>query len=95
MATNLQKHLAKEGYPPLIVWNRTASRADPLTPLGALVASSVENAVSKSDIVFSCVHLLLWFERGAVVNGVVVKRRCGPGDVREDYDVGYCGKGVL
>ena len=55
MAGNLQKHLSKEGYPSLIVYNRTASRADPLKSQGVIVANSVENAVSKSDIIFSCV----------------------------------------
>lgn len=55
MAENLQKHLSKEGYPALIVWNRTASRADPLKTHGAVVAESVEGAVSKADIVFTCV----------------------------------------
>ena len=55
MAENLQKHLSKEGYPPLIVYNRTASRADPLKTQGAIVAESVKDAVSKSDIIFSCV----------------------------------------
>jgi 3-hydroxyisobutyrate dehydrogenase-like beta-hydroxyacid dehydrogenase len=54
MSENLQKQLAKEGYP-LIVWNRTASRADPLKPHGALVAESVEDAVSKAEIIFTCV----------------------------------------
>ncbi len=37
MAENLQKRLSKEGYPPLIVYNRTASRADPLKTKGAIV----------------------------------------------------------
>ena len=55
MSENLQKHLSKEGYPPLIVWNRTASRADSVKKLGAIVADSVEDAVTKSDIIFSCV----------------------------------------
>ena len=56
MSENLQKHLSKEGYPALIVWNRTASRADSVKKLGAIVADSVEDAVTKSNIVFSCVH---------------------------------------
>jgi 3-hydroxyisobutyrate dehydrogenase-like beta-hydroxyacid dehydrogenase len=56
MSENLQKHLSKEEYPPLIVWNRTASRADSVKKLGAIVAESVEDAVTKSDIIFSCVH---------------------------------------
>ena len=55
MAENLQKYLSKEGCPPLIVYNRTASRADPLKTQGAVVAKSIEDAVSKSDIIFSCV----------------------------------------
>jgi 3-hydroxyisobutyrate dehydrogenase-like beta-hydroxyacid dehydrogenase len=56
MAENLQKHLTKEGYPPLIVWNRTASRADPLKTHGAIVANSVEDAVSKAEIIFTSVY---------------------------------------
>lgn len=59
MAENLQKHLAKEDYPALIVWNRTASRADPLKKLGAVVGESVEDAVSKADIIFTCVSFYL------------------------------------
>jgi 3-hydroxyisobutyrate dehydrogenase len=55
MSENLQKHLAKEGYPPLIVWNRTASRADPLKTHGAVVTDSVEDAVLKAEIIFTCV----------------------------------------
>ena len=55
MSDNIQKYLIKEGYPPLIVYNRTASKADPLKKYGVIVAESVEDAVSKSDIIFSCV----------------------------------------
>lgn len=55
MATNLQKYLSKEGYPGLIVYNRTASRADPLKELGVTVASSIEEAVNKSEIIFTTV----------------------------------------
>ena len=57
MAGNLQRYLSQEGYPPLIVYNRTASRADPLKSKGANVATSVEDAVSKADIIFSCVFI--------------------------------------
>ena len=60
MAANIQKFLAKEGYPPLIVWNRTPSRADPLKEHGVLVAKSLEEAVEKSDIIFTCVHISLY-----------------------------------
>jgi 3-hydroxyisobutyrate dehydrogenase-like beta-hydroxyacid dehydrogenase len=56
MAANLQKHLSKESYPSLIVYNRTASRADPLKEHGVTVATTIEEAVSKADIVFSCVY---------------------------------------
>jgi 3-hydroxyisobutyrate dehydrogenase len=55
MATNLQKYLSNEGYPELIVYNRTASRAHPLKELGVTVASSIEEAVNKSDIIFTTV----------------------------------------
>jgi 3-hydroxyisobutyrate dehydrogenase-like beta-hydroxyacid dehydrogenase len=59
MAANLQNYLSKESYPPLIVYNRTASRADPLKELGVMGAASVEDAVSEADIVFSCVCTLI------------------------------------
>jgi len=57
MATNLQKHLSKQGYPDLIVYNRTASRADPLKELGVTVANTLEDAVKKSEIIFTTVSL--------------------------------------
>jgi len=44
MSENLQKHLSKEGYPPLIMWNRTTSRADSVKKLGAIVGDRVEDA---------------------------------------------------
>jgi NAD binding domain of 6-phosphogluconate dehydrogenase len=58
MAANIQKYLAKEKYPSLIVFNRTASRADPLTEQGVIVSKSLEEAVEKSDIIFTCVQSL-------------------------------------
>ena len=58
MAANIQKYLVKEKYPPLIVFNRTASRADPLKEHGVIVAESLEEAVEKSDIIFTCVQSL-------------------------------------
>ena len=41
---------------PLILWNRTASRATSLNErIGhSTVADTIENAVSRSDIIFSC-----------------------------------------
>jgi len=56
MANNIQKYLTKEQYPPLIVFNRTASRADPLKEHGVIVAKSLEEAVQKSDIIYTCVR---------------------------------------
>jgi hypothetical protein len=55
MADNLQKYLQKEGYPPLILYNRTTSRADPIKDKHVKVVESVEEAVKPSDIIFSCV----------------------------------------
>jgi 3-hydroxyisobutyrate dehydrogenase-like beta-hydroxyacid dehydrogenase len=55
MAENIQKYLIKEDYPSIIVWNRTATRADSLKKLGATLADSVEDAVAKADIIFTSV----------------------------------------
>lgn len=56
MAANVQKYLKKEGYPSLIVWNRTVSRADPLKDLGVVVSPNIDDAVKRSDIVFTTVE---------------------------------------
>ena len=56
MAENLQKYLHNEAFPPLIVQNRTASRADPLKIHGVVIADTIEEAVSKADIIFTCVY---------------------------------------
>jgi 3-hydroxyisobutyrate dehydrogenase-like beta-hydroxyacid dehydrogenase len=37
------------------VWNRTASRAEPLRPLGVVISDSAANACGKSDVVVMCV----------------------------------------
>jgi len=55
MADNLQKYLEKEGYPPLLVYNRTPSRADSIKDKHVKVVETVEDAVKPSDIIFSCV----------------------------------------
>lgn len=88
MAANLQKHLSKESYPPLIVYNRTASRADPLKELGVRVATSVEDAVSKADIVFTCVCTTI-----ALI--LACKRRSCERDIREDHRSRYQRQNVL
>ncbi|OZJ03422.1 hypothetical protein BZG36_03589 [Bifiguratus adelaidae] len=54
MAENLQKHLTAQGSPSLVVYNRTASRAEPLRQQGAQVASSVSEIAQKATIIFSC-----------------------------------------
>lgn len=52
MATNLQKHLSRSGASDLHYHNRTMSRGDPLRDIGGVPCASVEDLVSKSDIVF-------------------------------------------
>jgi 3-hydroxyisobutyrate dehydrogenase-like beta-hydroxyacid dehydrogenase len=55
MANNIQKFLQKESYPPLIVFNRTASRADEIKDSHVKVADTLEAAVGPADIIFTCV----------------------------------------
>jgi 3-hydroxyisobutyrate dehydrogenase-like beta-hydroxyacid dehydrogenase len=53
MARNLQKFLAQDDhYQSLVYFNRTISRGDPLRELGASPASSPQDLVQNSDIVF-------------------------------------------
>ncbi|KAG0266727.1 hypothetical protein BG011_001186 [Mortierella polycephala] len=52
MATNLQKYLASHSAQ-LTVWNRTLSKADSVHALGAHVATSIEDLVSKSNVIFT------------------------------------------
>jgi 3-hydroxyisobutyrate dehydrogenase len=47
-------NILKAGFP-LPVWNRTASRAEPLARAGATVARSPEDVARASDVVVSCV----------------------------------------
>ncbi|RUS32262.1 hypothetical protein BC938DRAFT_475926 [Jimgerdemannia flammicorona] len=53
-AANLQKHLTATGQPPLVVFNRSASRAEPLRALGAVVAASLADVSHRADVVFTC-----------------------------------------
>ncbi|KAG0243191.1 6-phosphogluconate dehydrogenase family protein [Mortierella sp. GBAus27b] len=54
MATNLQKYLAsQEQATPLTVWNRSPGKTDSLQALGAVVASSIDELVSKNNVIFT------------------------------------------
>lgn len=59
MALNLQKHLAAKNLPPLRYSNRTMSRGEPLKEAGAIPEESLEDVVSKSNIIFTMVSCLL------------------------------------
>ncbi|KAF9158414.1 hypothetical protein BGX21_002251 [Mortierella sp. AD011] len=52
MATNLQKYLASQSSH-LTVWNRSPGKSASVQELGAHVASSIEDLVSKSNVVFT------------------------------------------
>jgi 3-hydroxyisobutyrate dehydrogenase-like beta-hydroxyacid dehydrogenase len=52
MATNLQTYLSTTTRPPLLYYNRTISRGDPLRALGARPADSVRDLFEKVDIIF-------------------------------------------
>ncbi|KAG0368804.1 hypothetical protein BGZ54_001119 [Gamsiella multidivaricata] len=52
MATNLQKHLASHSSH-LTVWNRSPGKTESVQALGAQVASSIEDLVSKSNVIFT------------------------------------------
>ena len=52
MGTPIARLLARSGTP-LTVWNRTASRAEPLVKEGAQVAATAAEAVGDADVVFT------------------------------------------
>jgi 3-hydroxyisobutyrate dehydrogenase-like beta-hydroxyacid dehydrogenase len=52
MGNPMAKRLLAAGYP-LTVWNRTASRAEPLQAEGADVAASPAEAVRDADVVIT------------------------------------------
>jgi 3-hydroxyisobutyrate dehydrogenase-like beta-hydroxyacid dehydrogenase len=54
MGTAITRHLLKAGHG-LTVWNRTASHAEPLRTLGAKVAPSPSEAVTRAEAVFTMV----------------------------------------
>jgi len=73
MGSRMAPHIINAGYP-LTVYNRTASKADALKELGAVVASSPVEAAKSSDVVITMmtdakgVEAVLFGENG-VVNG--------------------------
>lgn len=64
MGLPMAGRLVKAGYP-LVVWNRTREKALPLEPLGAEVASTLDEAVKSADMVITML------EAGPVVKSVV------------------------
>lgn len=64
MGLPMAGRLVKAGYP-LVAWNRTREKALPLEPLGAEVASTLDEAVKSADIVITML------EAGPVVKSVV------------------------
>ena len=54
MATNFSRWLEAEGFPKLIVWNRTSSKADAFAADNpAIVAKSLEEVAEKCDVVIA------------------------------------------
>ena len=65
MGLPMAGRLVKAGYP-LVAWNRTREKALPLEPLGAEVASTLDDAVLSADMVISMLVA------GPVVKSVVL-----------------------
>lgn len=55
MGCHMAQHCIKAGYLPITVYNRTASKAQPLADLGATVVSSPREVAENSDVVFTMV----------------------------------------
>jgi 2-hydroxy-3-oxopropionate reductase len=55
MGANIARNIIQKGNfaNPVLVWNRTASKATPLIALGAMLATSPKNAAEQSDIIFT------------------------------------------
>ncbi len=54
MGQGMARNLLKAGFP-LCVWNRTASRVQPLVDEGATAGESPADVAAKSDIIITCV----------------------------------------
>ena len=54
MGTGMVRNLLKAGYG-VTVWNRTATKTDPLADVGAVVATSPAAAASKANVIVTIV----------------------------------------
>lgn len=54
MGGGIAANLLKAGYP-VTVWNRTASKAEPLVALGGSAAATPREAAANADVVIACV----------------------------------------
>lgn len=55
MGSQMAMHVLKAGFTPMIVYNRTASKAQPLVEAGATLADSLKQVANQSDVVFTMV----------------------------------------
>ncbi|CAG8591677.1 13383_t:CDS:2 [Acaulospora morrowiae] len=53
MATNLQTYVSSQNLAPLIVYNRTFSKTQALTEIGAIAAKSLKEVVEYANIIFT------------------------------------------
>ena len=54
MGGGMARRLLEAGYP-LTVYNRTQSKAEPLAHVGARIAATPADAISKADVIFTMV----------------------------------------
>lgn len=77
MGTPMAGRLLEAGFP-LTVWNRTASKAQPLVDKGAALGESPADVAAKSDIVFLCLTDTKAVEEAVFgENGVAIGARKG------------------
>ena len=74
MGGGIAANLLKAGYP-VAVWNRTASKADPLVALGAVAAATPRAAAADADVVIACVgddvaSRATWLGDGAIAGAL-------------------------
>lgn len=55
MGNGIAQNILKKGFS-LVVWSRTASKADSLVKAGATVASTAREAVANADVIVSCLY---------------------------------------
>ena len=77
MGQGMTRNLLRAGFG-LHIWNRTASRMDPLTAVGASAASSPADVAAHSDIIITCVSDTPDVERVILgENGVIHGAKAG------------------